>query len=80
MRRASHLHPKFLALDLFLSYILQNDLKCKGGDVTGAFLNAELKEEIYMKLPEGIEFQGARIVKLLKCLYGLKQASWQGVV
>ena len=66
--------PQISGTRFVLSYILQNDLKCKGGDVTGAFLNAELKEEIYMKLPEGIEFEGARIVKLLKCLYGLKQA------
>lgn len=50
-------------------------------DVTAAFLNGDLEEEIYMKLPEGFAelheepsyFRG-RVAKLNKALYGLKQA------
>jgi hypothetical protein len=57
-----------------LIFILQHQLNKVSGDVSGAFLNAALKEKVYLKLPEGILFQGLNIVQLLKSLYGLKQA------
>ena len=43
-------------------------------DVKAAFLNGELKEEIFMKQPPGFE-QGNKVVQLKKSLYGLKQAA-----
>ena len=45
-------------------------------DVTTAFPNASLDDEIYMQQPEGCEiFKGSDLVcKLNKSLYGLKQA------
>jgi len=42
-------------------------------DVPSAFLNAPMKEEIYMEMPEGYGEEGV-VFKLLKALYGLKQA------
>ena len=42
--------------------------------MSGAFLNAKLKEKVYLALPEGILFQGSNTVQLLKSLYGLKRA------
>jgi hypothetical protein len=46
-------------------------------DVSTAFLNGELKEEIYMKQPEGYVEEGEEdlVFKLNKSIYGLKQSS-----
>ena len=45
-------------------------------DVTTAFLNVKLKEEVYMDQPEGFIIQGKEnlVCKLKHSLYGLKQA------
>ena len=44
--------------------------------VKTAFLNGEIKEEIYITQPEGFEVKGKEdhVLKLKKALYGLKQA------
>uniref|UniRef100_A0A8I6W7M2 Reverse transcriptase Ty1/copia-type domain-containing protein n=1 Tax=Hordeum vulgare subsp. vulgare TaxID=112509 RepID=A0A8I6W7M2_HORVV len=48
-------------------------------DVKTAFLNGELNEEIYMQQLDGfvIEGQEGKVCKLLKSLYGLRQAPKQ---
>lgn len=43
-------------------------------DVTTAFLNGFIKEEIYMKQPEGFEDGTNKVCRLKRSLYGLKQA------
>ncbi|CAI7752601.1 unnamed protein product [Closterium sp. NIES-53] len=46
-------------------------------DVTTAFLNGVLKEEIFMAQPEGFDDGSGRVLKLKMALYGLKQAPRQ---
>ena len=48
-------------------------------DVTTAFLYAPLEEEVYMEQPEGTVRPGdeKKVMRLLKCLYGLKQSPRQ---
>ena len=44
-------------------------------DVETAFLNADLKEEVYITIPEGIQrTDGCNCFRLNKALYGLKQS------
>ena len=55
---------------------VQCDLKLHHVDVTTAFLNGDLTEEVYMKQPEGFIDEDANLVcKLKKSIYGLKQSS-----
>jgi len=57
------------------------DLECESVDITTAFLNGDLEEKIYMKLPDGFEQyspSGKRLYALLcKAIYGLKQGARQ---
>ncbi|CAI7737049.1 unnamed protein product [Closterium sp. NIES-54] len=46
-------------------------------DVTTAFLNGVLEEEIFMAQQEGFDDGSGRVLKLKKALYGLKQAPRQ---
>jgi Reverse transcriptase (RNA-dependent DNA polymerase) len=43
-------------------------------DVKTAFLNGELDEEVYVRTPRGIAGWPSRMKRLLKAVYGLKQA------
>jgi hypothetical protein len=44
-------------------------------DVTTAFLNGNLDEEIYMKQPEGFADGSNNVCKLIKSVYGFKAST-----
>lgn len=56
-----------------MSVSVAEDLKILQFDIKMAFLNGELKEEVYMKQPEGYDDRTGRVCNLKRSLYGLKQ-------
>jgi hypothetical protein len=71
-----------IRLMLMLEVLL--DLKSKQGDVTAAFLHAELNEgeRVYIEMPQGFRQKG-KVLSLNRTIYGLKQsprAFWQYMV
>lgn len=65
---------KLTTLRILLSVANHKGMFVHQMDVKSAFLNGELREEIYMHRPEGFKADG-RVLRLNKALYGLKQAS-----
>lgn len=54
----------------------QKGLLIKHADVKTAYLNGDLQETVYMRLPPGVKTDGENVVcRLRKGLYGLKQAA-----
>jgi hypothetical protein len=47
-------------------------------DIKSAFLNSDLKEEVYVHQPPGFAIHGkeGKVLRLRKALYGLRQAPW----
>jgi len=69
------------SLRVLLSLAASRDLEISQFDVKTAFLYGELKENIYMEIPEGLvdpQINETTVCKLNKSMYGLKQAprSW----
>ena len=46
-------------------------------DAEQAFVQSELSEDVYMRLPKRCGSMSGKVVKLCRSLYGLKQASRQ---
>ena len=67
---------RFESVRTVVALAAQQGLKLHQMDVTCAFLNGELEEEIYMKQPEGFEIKGKEhlVCKLRRSIYGLKQS------
>ncbi|GJX50158.1 retrovirus-related pol polyprotein from transposon TNT 1-94 [Tanacetum coccineum] len=64
------------AIHIFVANAAHKNMTIYQMDVKMAFLNGELKEEVYVSQPEGFVDQDnpSHVYKLKKALYGLKQA------
>lgn len=68
---------RYDSLRILLAMATHLDLEMMQFDIKTAFLHGELKEEVHMKVPEGLNVDANKsqvICKLNKSLYGLKQA------
>lgn len=64
------------SLRILMALSVQYGLQLHQMDVTTAFLNGTLEEEVFMKQPEGYEEKGKEqlVCRLKKSIYGLKQS------
>lgn len=67
---------RFESVRTVIALAAQHDLQIHQMDVSSAFLNGELEEEIYVTQPDGFIVPGKEnmVCKLHKSLYGLKQS------
>ena len=65
---------KSLRLIIALSSTTKRRRKLAQLDVKTAFLNASVKEDIYVSVPKGMNVGAGVVLKLNKALYGIKQA------
>ncbi|GKC10970.1 retrovirus-related pol polyprotein from transposon TNT 1-94 [Tanacetum coccineum] len=67
---------KIDSIRIFVANVAHKNMKIYQMDVKTAFLNGELKEEVYVSQPERFVDQDnpSHVYKLKKALYGLKQA------
>ncbi|MBW0555084.1 hypothetical protein O181_094799 [Austropuccinia psidii MF-1] len=63
------------SLRTLIAFSMANSLKFQQLDIRSAFLNANLEEEVYLGIPQGLNFDSkTHCLKLKKAIYGLKQA------
>ena len=62
------------SLRIFLKLSVCKKHKRRSIDFTAAFLQAVLPEDLYIETPEGMQCREGHVLKLLKSIYGLKQA------
>jgi hypothetical protein len=68
----------FRTMRMMMAVAAHEGLELRQFDVRTAFLNAWLKEEVYLRVPAGLEGKlgtGGKVLGLRRAIYGLKQAS-----
>ena len=64
---------KFASLRMILALAAERDLEVQQMDIKSAYLNGELKEEIFMEAPPGFNVPEGMVLCLIKAVYGTKQ-------
>ena len=64
---------KFPSLRAILAIAAERDLEVHQMDVKSAYLNGELREEIFMEAPPGFDVPEGMVLRLVKAVYGTKQ-------
>jgi hypothetical protein len=64
---------KFSSLRTIFTLATEHDLEVHQMDVKVAYLNANLKEEIYMEVPLGFDILEGHTLRLKKGIYGIRQ-------
>jgi hypothetical protein len=64
---------KFSSLRTVFALAAEHDLKLHQMDVKATYLNADLKEDLYMEAPPSFEIPEGHVLKLKKGVYGTKQ-------
>ena len=64
---------KFSSLRTVFALAAEHDLELHQMDVKAAYLNADLKEDLYMQPPPGFEVPEGHVLKLKKGVYGTRQ-------
>jgi hypothetical protein len=62
-------------LRLFFAMVARKNLQCSHFDIKNAFTESHLKEKILMEPPLGLKVKKGMVLKVLRSLYGLKQAA-----
>lgn len=68
---------RYDSIRYLLALATKNGYSIEQMDAVTAFLQGKLDEEVYMNQPEGFDDNSGRVCKLIKAIYGLKQASRQ---
>lgn len=64
----------YTTLRVLLALVAAEDYELHQMDVETAFLNADVQEDLYMRVPDGVQAPEGTVCKLRKALYGIKQA------
>ncbi|KAI0992126.1 hypothetical protein K3495_g16060, partial [Podosphaera aphanis] len=62
-------------LRVFLAIVAAENLECRQYDIKNAFTEATLRERIYLSPPAGVPVKDGYSLRVLRSLYGLKQAA-----
>ena len=62
-------------LRMLLALVAAEDLECYHFDIKNAFTESTLAEKIYLSQPQGVAVRDGHVLRVLRSLYGLKQAA-----
>ncbi|CAB1096840.1 unnamed protein product [Ectocarpus sp. CCAP 1310/34] len=66
--------PSAASIKTVIAVATEKGKKLAQWDVKQAYIHAKLKEEIYLRFPEGCGSMSGKVVKVERALYGLKQS------